>query len=86
MKRTLFLSVLIIFFTTSMFIVGCNNQTPSKEQSQEDLKLKYELQEKCGKSGEEFLRKQFGGQGWYECHSNTEKRTSRNLHTAGFSV
>jgi hypothetical protein len=34
MKRSLFLSLLIVFFTTSfMLLLGCNNQTPTKEQS-----------------------------------------------------
>ena len=57
MKRTLFLSILIIFFTTSfMFVVGCNNQNVIKEQSKE----KYGLQEKCGKRYEEYFNKEYG--------------------------
>ena len=57
MKRTLVLSILIIFFTTSfMFVVGCNNQNVIKEQSKE----KYGLQEKCGKRYEEYFNKEYG--------------------------
>ena len=57
MKRTLFLSILIVFFTTSfMFVVGCNNHNTIKEQSKE----KYELQERCGKWCEEYFNKEYG--------------------------
>ena len=53
MKRTLFLSILIIFFTTSfMFIVGCNNQNSTKEQ--------YQLQEQCGKRSDEYFKNENG--------------------------
>lgn len=50
MKRTLFLSILIVFFTISFLsIVGCN---PSKEDDQ--------LQEQCGKLCEEYFKKEYG--------------------------
>jgi hypothetical protein len=52
MKRKLFLSILIVFFTTSVLsIVGCNNQNP-KEQ--------YQLQEQCGKRCEEYFKNENG--------------------------
>jgi hypothetical protein len=54
MKRTLFLSILIVFFTTSfMSLVGCNNQTPTKEQ--------YQLQEQCGKRCNEIFKEKYDG-------------------------
>ena len=46
MKRTLFLSILIVFFTTSL--VGCNNK-----------KDDYELQDKCKKSSEELFNREW---------------------------
>ena len=56
MKRTLFLSLLIVFFTTSfMSIVGCNNQNIIKEPSSLS-----ELQEQCGKRSNEFFSKEYG--------------------------
>jgi len=65
MNRKLFLSILIVFFTTSfMSIVGCNNQTPTKEQlsiSKTTSKENYELQEKCGKRCEEWVKKEYNG-------------------------
>lgn len=64
MKRTLFLSILIIFFTTSfMSVVGCNNQNIIKEQSslsEKKIKGDYELQKKCGKQCEEYFNKEYG--------------------------
>ena len=49
MKRTLVLSLLIVFFTTSfMLTVGCNNQNLTKEQ--------YDLNDKCGKQSEEWSK------------------------------
>ena len=60
MKRTLFLSILIVFFTTSfMSIVGCHNQNIIKESSsvsEKDLSEKYDLLEKCGKQSEEWFK------------------------------
>ena len=42
MKRKLFLSILIVFFTTLiMFLVGCNNQNPTKEKSTKSIKEVY---------------------------------------------
>ena len=35
MKRTLFISILIVFIIS---LVGCNNQTPTKEQSVKSIK------------------------------------------------
>ena len=47
MKRKLFLSLIIVFFTISfMFLVGCNNQKSTKEQSTKSIKEVYDLQEK----------------------------------------
>jgi len=57
--KNLFLFILIVFFTTSFIsVVGCNNQK-SKEQSSVSPKELYELQERCGKEGEEFYKKTF---------------------------
>jgi hypothetical protein len=56
MKRTLFLSILIIFFTTSfIFLVGCNNQNIIKEPSSLS-----ELQEQCVKRSKEYFKKEYG--------------------------
>jgi hypothetical protein len=64
MKRKLFLSILIVFFTTSfMSLVGCNNQNPTKEQSsvsEKELKDEYNSRDKCGKRCEEYFRKEYG--------------------------
>lgn len=57
MKRTLFISVLIVFFIISF--VGCDNKLSTKEL--------YQLQEQCGKSCKEYNK---GREGWYECHYN----------------
>ena len=65
MKRTLFLSILIIFFTTSfMFLIGCNNHNIIKEQlspSGKKIKGDDELQKDCGKKSEEYFKKEYGG-------------------------
>ena len=69
MKRKLFLSILIVFFTTSfLFIVGCNNQKD------------YQLQEQCGKRSEELFKTKYGNgtvsneientHSIYQCHYN----------------
>jgi len=69
MKRKLFLSLFIVFFTTSfMSLVGCNNQKD------------YQLQERCGKRSQKFFQNEYGngtisnGGGYsnssYECHYN----------------
>jgi hypothetical protein len=55
MKRTLFLSILIVFFTTSFTLVGCHNQNIIKEQYSLS-----ELQEQCGKRSNEFFNKEYG--------------------------
>jgi len=64
MKRKLFLSILIVFFTTSfMSVVGCNNQNIIKEQSslaEKKIKEDSELQERCGKQCEEYFNKEYG--------------------------
>ena len=66
MKRTLFLSILIVFFTTSFLsIIGCNNQTPTKEQSsvsEKRIKEDYDLQERCGNKSEEILKVKYHSQ------------------------
>lgn len=62
MKRIFFISVLIVFFIIPF--VGCNNQQPSKEQSsitEKQLKVDYDLQEKCGKRSEEWVKKEYNG-------------------------
>ena len=74
MKRILFLSILtIIFLVSFIFIFGCNNQTPTKEKSsipEKTIKGKDELQERCGKSCDEYFRNRHVKEGWYECHYN----------------
>jgi hypothetical protein len=56
MKRTLFLSILIVFFATSfMTLVGCHNQNIIKEQYSLS-----ELQEQCEKRSNEFFSKEYG--------------------------
>ena len=64
MKRTLFLSILIIFFTTSFIsLVGFNNQDPTKERSsvsEKKLKDEYDLRERCGKWCEEYFKEDYG--------------------------
>ncbi len=51
MKKTLFLSILIVFFTTSFLsIVGCNNHKITKDK----------LQEKCEKRCKEYFNKENG--------------------------
>lgn len=57
MKRTLFLSILIVFFIMSF--VGCDNKPSTNEL--------YRLQEQCGKSCKEYNN---GKSGRYECHYN----------------
>lgn len=62
MKRTLFISILIVFIFS---IVGCNNQTPTKEKSSISQKELYDLQEKCGKLCKEIYNKDYnGGERW----------------------
>lgn len=55
-----------------MSLVGCNQNT-SKEQSsvsQKTQKEQYQLQEQCGKKGEEFYKKNFNDSGFYQNHYN----------------
>ncbi|MFZ1981384.1 MAG: hypothetical protein WAU61_08760 [Smithella sp.] len=65
MKRKLFLSILIIFFTTSFIsLVGCNNHNIIKEQlspSEKKIKEDDDLQKECGKKSEEYFKKEYGG-------------------------
>jgi len=74
MKRKLFLPILIVFFTTSfMSLVGCNNQKSTKEQSTKSIKEVYELQEKCGKRCEEWVKKDYNGRNCsYKNHYNNK--------------
>ena len=63
--KKMFLSILIVFFTTSfMSLVGCNNQNPTKEKSsvqeKRNVKEEYELQDKCGQRTSEFFKKEYG--------------------------
>ncbi len=54
--KKLFLSILIVFFTTLfMSLVGCNNQNIIKEQSSLS-----ELQEQCMKRSKEYFNKEYG--------------------------
>jgi uncharacterized lipoprotein NlpE involved in copper resistance len=71
MKRTLFLSILIVFFIISL--VGCNNQKSTKEQSsvsQNTLKEQSELQKKCGQISKEFFKKNYNSDEHYRNHYN----------------
>jgi hypothetical protein len=65
MKRKLFLSILLIFFTTPFIsLVGCNNHNIIKEQfspSEKKIKGDDELQKECGKKSEEYFKKEYGG-------------------------
>jgi hypothetical protein len=65
MKRKIFLSILLIFFTTSfMFLIGCNNHNIIKEQLsplEKKIKGDDELQKQCGKKSEEYFKKEYGG-------------------------
>ena len=74
MKRKLFLSLIVVFFTMSL--VGCNNQTPTKEGksvSQKQLKEEYDLQERCGKRCEEWFKKNYNGMNcFYKNHYNNK--------------
>ena len=69
MKRKLFLSILIVFFTTSFISIGeCNNQTSTTKQSsvlEKKIKEDYGLQERCGNKSEEYFKKEHGN-GVYE--------------------
>ena len=59
MKRTMFLSIVIVFIIS---IVGCNSQqTPTKEKSSISQKELYDLQEKCGKLCKEIFNKDYNG-------------------------
>jgi hypothetical protein len=63
MKRTLFLSILIIS-TSFIFIIGCNNKNIIKEQSflsEKKIKGDDELQKQCEKHCEEYFKKEYGG-------------------------
>lgn len=70
MKRKLLLIILFVFFTTSFIsLLGCNNQTSSKEQkpkqspvSEKKIKGDYELQEQCVKRSKEYFNKKFGNE------------------------
>ena len=80
MKRTLFLLILIVFFTTSL--VGCNNQ---KSSVSEDKKVNYQLQEQCGKSCKEYFIKTYGEldeqtdvDGWWKNDFNSHYNKNLN--------
>jgi hypothetical protein len=67
MKRNLFLSLFIVFFTTLfIFTVGCNYQNLTKEQ--------YGLKDKCGKQSEgwfkSYQQRYPGDKFTYENHFN----------------
>lgn len=69
MKRTFFLSLLIVFFTVSL--VGCNNQKSTKEEQMKTVKELYELQEKCGKRCEERFKNNYKPEyAMYQSHYN----------------
>ena len=65
MKRTLFSSILIIFFATSFIsLVGCNNQNTIKEHFpplEKKIKGDDELQKQCGKQSKEYFKKEYSG-------------------------
>jgi hypothetical protein len=65
MKRTLFLSILIIFFTISlMSLVGFNNQKSTKEDStvsEKKIKEVYDFQEMCRKQSKEIFKGKYDG-------------------------
>jgi len=77
MKRTLLFFVLIVFFTTSfIYLVGCNNQPPTKEQnsvSENKIKVDYELQEQCGKRCEEWFKKEYEGRKCFHTNHYNKK-------------
>lgn len=78
MKRTLFISILIVLFTVSF--VGCDNQTSTKEQSSitdKNIKQIYDLQERCGKQSEEWFKKKYGN--GYEDEVSTEYYNHYNI-------
>lgn len=57
MKKTLFLLILIVFFTISfLLIVGCNSQKSNASEKQPR-----ELQENCEKRSNEFFKKKYNG-------------------------
>jgi len=59
MKRTLFLSILIVVFTTSFLsVIGCNNN----EDQRKKLKEEYDLQERCGNQSEEIFKEKYHSQ------------------------
>lgn len=72
MKRTLALSILIVFITTSfMSLAGCNKErsSVSKKQLKED-KEQLELQNKCGKISKDFFWKNYNANDHYRYHYN----------------
>jgi hypothetical protein len=91
MKKILFISLLIVFFTTSFILLfGCNNQTSRKEQSsvsQKDLNEEYDIREKCGKQSEEWFKsyqqKYPGDKFTYKNHYN-KKLNKCFIYTASF--
>jgi hypothetical protein len=64
MKRALFLSILIVFFTISfMSLTGCDNLNMIREDSYaqaKNLRKELELSQKCEKKCEEHFRKEYG--------------------------
>ena len=70
MKRTFFLFIVIIFIVS---LVGCNNQTPTKEKSSISQKELYDLQEKCRKQSEDWVEKKYKGKKYsYNNHYNNK--------------
>ena len=70
MKRKLFLSILIVFFTILfMSIVGCNNK-----------KNDYELQDICRKSSQEYFNNQLVSKGLGEINWEYENHYNKKLN------
>lgn len=75
MNRTRLLSIIIAMTTISL--LGCNTQTPTKEQvkesssvSENKIKVDYELQDKCGKRSEEWFKREYDGLGFHCSYKN----------------
>jgi hypothetical protein len=64
MKRTLFLSILIVLFTISfMSLAGCNNLNTLKEDSYaqaKNVRKELELSQRCEKRCDEHFKKEYG--------------------------
>lgn len=93
MKRQIFLFNLIILFTILFTsLVGCNNQTPTKEQppvstpatipevKKTTTKEEYDLHEQCSKRCQEVFRKEYGDNGEKGTYANTYWKCTYQNH------